>query len=203
MEPEADLSHPSLGFYVIVIIIPAKGASNRLPQKNMALVGGRPMIDWAIDDALASRRAAAVYVSTDSDAIAVHASQRGIKVVRRPESLGGDVPILDVYRHALSQIPEGKTATVIVGLQPDHPDRQLSVDETLAIFEREGVDRVMSKEPNGTKSGAHYVLSRHFVETGESRKDITLVDNCTNIHYPDDLKKAEARLRATRPSAFS
>ncbi len=187
---------------MIVIIIPAKGASSRLPQKNMVLVAGRPMIDWAIDAALASKRTDSIYVSTDSDEIEAHAKTRGIKVVRRPESLGGDVPILDVYRHAIGQIPECGKATIVVGLQPDHPDRQLSVDETLAIFEREGVDRVMSKEPNGAKSGAHYVLSRHFVDTGESRKDITIVDDCTNIHYPADLEKAEARLRTSRPATF-
>ena len=184
-----------------VIIIPAKGSSNRLPKKNLALVAGRPMIDWAIDDALASRRTQAVYVSTDSDVIAAHAQSRGVKVVRRPESLGGEVPILDVYRHALTKIPEGRDVRIVVGLQPDHPDRQISVDETLAIFERDDLDRLMSKEPDGSKSGAHYVLSRHFVETGESRKDLTIIDDCTNIHFPADLEKAEARLKARRSGA--
>ena len=87
---------------MIVIVIPAKGGSNRLPNKNMAPINGRPMIDYAIDDALASRRAAAVYVSTDSDAIAAFAASRNIPVLRRPETLGGEVPIIDVYRHALA-----------------------------------------------------------------------------------------------------
>jgi CMP-N,N'-diacetyllegionaminic acid synthase len=179
---------------VIIIIIPAKGASNRLPNKNMTPINGRPMIDYSIDQALACKRAQTLYISTDSDEIAAHAAARGIKVVRRPESLGGEVPILEVYRHALANIPEGAQATVVVGLQPDHPDRDLSIDETIDVLEREGADRVMSKEPNGTKSGAHYVLSRHFVDTGDSRKDITLVDDCTNIHYPADLERAALRL---------
>ena len=181
---------------MIIIIIPAKGASNRLPSKNMTPINGRPMIDYSIDEALSCKRAQAHYVSTDSDEIAAHAVARGIKVVRRPESLGGEVPILEVYRHALANIPEGAQATVVVGLQPDHPDRDLSIDETIAVLEREGADRVMSKEPNGTKSGAHYVLSRHFVDSGNSRKDITLVDDCTNIHYPADLERAARRLAA-------
>jgi CMP-N-acetylneuraminic acid synthetase len=85
---------------MIVIVIPAKGASNRLPNKNMTPINGRPMLDYAIEGALASKRAAAVYVSTDSDAIAAHAAACGIKVIRRPESLGGEVPIIEVYRHA-------------------------------------------------------------------------------------------------------
>jgi len=181
---------------VIVIVIPAKGASNRLPNKNMAMIGGRPMIDYSIDQALASKRATAIYVSTDSDVIAAHAAGRGISVIRRPESLGGEIPILDVYRHAIANMPDGGKVAILVGLQPDHPDRDLTIDATIETLEREGADRVMSKEPNGTKSGAHYVLRRHFIDTGESRKDVTLVDDCTNIHFPADLERAARRLDA-------
>lgn len=181
---------------MIVIVIPAKGASNRLPNKNMAPINGRPMIDYAIDDALASKRAHALYVSTDDDAIAAHAMSRGVPVIRRPEALGGEVPIIEVYRHALTNMPEGSQATIVVGLQPDHPDRNVTVDESIAMFEREGVDVLKSVEANGAKNGAHYVLSRHFVDTGEARQSFTIVDDCTNIHFPTDLKRAEERLLA-------
>lgn len=179
---------------MIVIVIPAKGKSGRLPNKNMLAVNGRPMIDYTIDDALKSRRADRIYVSTDSDAIATHAAGRGIPVIRRPESLGGDVPILDVYRHAIANMEGGDGVDVLVGLQPDHPDRDIGVDESLAVFFENGVDRVMSKQADGTKNGAHYVLSRHFLDSGESRKDVTIVDDCTNIHYEDEVRRAEERL---------
>ena len=181
---------------MIVIIIPAKGGSTRLPNKNMALINGRPMIDYAIDDALASKRAEAVYVSTDSDVIASHAESRSIPVIRRPESLGGEVPIIDVYRHALAAMPEGHRVGVVVGLQPDHPDRTVSIDEAIAAFERAGADVLNSTEANGTKNGAHYVLSRHFVDTGEVRAKCTVIDDCTNIHFDRDLDQAAKRLAA-------
>jgi CMP-N-acetylneuraminic acid synthetase len=181
---------------MIVIVIPAKGGSNRLPNKNMAPVNGRPMIDYAIDQALASKRASAIYVSTDSDAIATHAAARGIAVLRRPESLGGEVPIIEVYRHAIANMPDGGKVSVVVGLQPDHPDRDVTIDETIAIFERDGADVLNSKEANGTKNGAHYVLSRYFVDTGTARRTKTIVDDCTNIHFPADLERAGARLAA-------
>lgn len=185
---------------MIVIVIPAKGASNRLPNKNMAPINGRPMIDYAIDDALISARAGAVYVSTDSDRIADHVASRGIKVIRRPESLGGEVPIIEVYRHALSHMDEKVDVTVLVGLQPDHPDRHVSVDEAIEAFEKAGADVLNSTEADGTKNGAHYVLSRHFVDTGEAKKSVVIVDDCTNIHFPDDLEQAARRLedRAAR-----
>ena len=89
---------------MIVAIIPAKGSSKRLPDKNMLPINDRPMIDFAIDDALASTRVEALYVSTDSEVIAAHARLRGLEVIRRPESLGGETPIIEVYRHALREI---------------------------------------------------------------------------------------------------
>jgi len=181
---------------MIVIIIPAKGGSTRLPNKNMALINGRPMIDYAIDDALASKRAQAIYVSTDSDAIALHSESRSIPVIRRPQSLGGEVPIIEVYRHAIAAIPEGHKISVVVGLQPDHPDRTVSIDDAIAAFERAGADVLNSTEANGTKNGAHYVLSRHFVDTGEARAKCSIVDDCTNVHFGHDLDQAAKRLSA-------
>ena len=182
---------------MVAIIIPAKGHSNRLPNKNMADCNGRPMIDYAIDQALASKRAGAGNVSTDSDAIAAHAEMRGTRVLRRPESLGGETPLRDVFRHALEVIND-PAITVVVGLQPDHPDRVMTVDDAIAAFERGGpeCDVLASEEPNGKHSGAHYILSRRYVETGERRKTVTIVDDCTNVHTPEDLARAAARLRA-------
>jgi CMP-N,N'-diacetyllegionaminic acid synthase len=179
---------------MIVIVIPAKGASNRLPNKNMLPINGRPMIDYAIDAALASKRATAIYVSTDSDSVAAHSASRNIPVLRRPESLGGEVPIIDVYRHALARMPNGNDVTVLVGLQPDHPDRNLTIDETIEIFEREGADVLASTEADGTKNGAHYVLSRHFIDSGDARKKVSVIDDCTNIHFDHDLARASKRL---------
>ncbi len=180
---------------MIVIVIPAKGHSTRLHNKNMLPVNDRPMIDYAIDQALASRKAKAVHVSTDSDLIAAHAERRGVPVIRRPESLGGEVPIIEVYRHALANMPGGDTVSVVVGLQPDHPDRDVTVDESISRFEDGDADVLNSTEADGTKNGAHYVLSRHFVDTGEARRTVTITDDCTNIHFKDDLTRASARLK--------
>jgi len=181
---------------MIVIIIPAKGASTRLPNKNMTPINGRPMLDYAIDEALKSKRADAIYMSTDDDAIAAHAEQREIPVIRRPVTLGGEVPIIEVYRHALANIDGGENVEILVGLQPDHPDRDIGVDETIAAFEEAQVDVLNSTEADGTRNGAHYVLSRHFVDTGEARKTVTIVDDCTNIHFEEDLRRAAQRLAA-------
>ena len=57
-----------------------------------------------------------------------------------------------------------------------------------------------STEADGTKNGAHYVLSRHFVDTGDARKKVSIVDDCTNIHFEKDLLRAAERLAVRRPT---
>ena len=176
---------------MIVAIIPAKGGSTRLPNKNMALLNGRPMLDYSIDQALACDRLEKVYVTTDSDVIAEHAASRGVNVIRRPETLGGDVPMNDVIRHAFDHM-DGVDLSILVCLQPDHPDRNLSIDHVLDTFISEGADRLYCTETDGTKNGAHYITSRHFWDNNEEvRKEVVLIDDCTNIHYQEDLDRAE------------
>jgi len=179
---------------MIIIVIPAKGGSGRLPKKNIAPLNGLPMMDYTIMEARRSQRVDEIYVSTDNDEIAANAEKNGVKVIRRPESLGGDVPIVDVYRHAVAQLDDANVS-IVVGLQPDHPDRDISVDEALAIFDKEEVDCLYSEEADGTKNGAHFIMSRQFLDSDESRKDIYIVDDCTNVHYQEDLDAAAVRLR--------
>jgi CMP-N-acetylneuraminic acid synthetase len=178
---------------MIVIIIPAKGGSTRLPNKNMTSVNGRPLIDYSIDAALQCECCNKTFVSTDSDVIADHARSRGVNVIMRSENLGGEVPIIEVYRHALANMDSDGIETLI-GLQPDHPDRDVSIDEAYQTFKEAEADVLFSTEADGTKNGAHYVLSRHFVDSGENRKDVGIIDDCTNIHYQDDVDRASKRL---------
>ena len=81
---------------MIVIIILAKAGTSRLPNKNMAMINGHPMINYTIDQALASRKTHDIYISTDSDEIEEYGKGRGLKIIRRASSLGGETPLMDV-----------------------------------------------------------------------------------------------------------
>ena len=179
---------------MIIAVIPAKASSGRLPNKNMHILNGQPMIDYTIDYALASDLIDAVYVSTDSDEIAAHVSRSGAQVIRRDERLGGETPIIDVYRHAFQQIGN-LNITCIVGLQPDHPDRSRNADEIIHYFLQQDADQLFSKDNNGIKNGAHYILRSNILNGDTSRKDVIIFDQCTNIHYAKDLQGAEENLR--------
>ncbi|WP_346891629.1 acylneuraminate cytidylyltransferase family protein [uncultured Roseibium sp.] len=86
-------------------VIPARAGSKRVPHKNVKDFFGKPMIAHAIDAAKASGIYDVIHVSTDSDAIARVAEDRGIKPdFGRPEELTGDfVTIMDLLRYVVGE----------------------------------------------------------------------------------------------------
>ena len=50
-----------------IAIIPARGGSKRIPEKNKYLISGKPMIAWTIEAALEFDLFDDVIVSTDSE----------------------------------------------------------------------------------------------------------------------------------------
>jgi len=180
---------------MIIAVIPAKGGSKRLPNKNMSILNGQPMINYAIDYVKKSKVIEKIYVSTDSDAIEEHCSRLGLNVIRRPISLGGETPIIEVYKHSLNNILNSHVVDILVGVQPDHPDRNIKIDDAIDLFIANKADRLISTEKDGTKNGAHYILSKSFLESGISQNDHIVIDDCTNVHYESDLIKASARLK--------
>jgi|TARA_B100002003_G_C13947823_1_gene459704 CMP-N-acetylneuraminic acid synthetase len=178
---------------MIIAIIPTKKNSNRMPDKNMRVLLGRPLLEHAIDYVKQSRRISRIYVSTDNVAIADFAESQGVKVVSRLEILGGETPLIDVYRHALNTM-KLKDVKTVAGVQVDHPDRNISMDEALDKYEDEGLDCLYSKDAHGRKNGAHSIMSAVGILNEKFEKTGFTVDDCTNVHYESDLKLAEGRL---------
>lgn len=70
-----------------IAIIPARGGSQGLPGKNVARVGGVPLVARAVHAALAAGRIGRVVVTTDDEEIADVARAAGAEVVDRPAEL--------------------------------------------------------------------------------------------------------------------
>ena len=179
---------------MLIGIIPAKGQSSRLPNKNMSLINGRPMIDFTIEYARQSNLLSKLYVSTEDETIAAHCRHIGVDVIERDRSLCGETPIIDVYRDAFRKLSD-ITIEVIVGLQPDHPDRKLNIDDVVKKFEEDNADQLISKEADGTKNGAHFMLSKAVLEGAEPKNISVVIDNCTNVHFVEDLENASLNLK--------
>jgi pseudaminic acid cytidylyltransferase len=74
-----------------IAVIPARGGSKRIPQKNIKQFCGKPMIAWSIEAALNSNCFEQVIVSTDDEEIASIARFYGADVpFVRPKSLADD-----------------------------------------------------------------------------------------------------------------
>lgn len=64
----------------VIAVVPARGGSVGIPQKNIKELLGRPLLDWCVRSALDSGAFTEVYVSTDSEDIAKAAEASGAKV---------------------------------------------------------------------------------------------------------------------------
>lgn len=96
------------GAATAVAIIPARGGSQGLPGKNVARVGGVPLVARAVHAALAAERIARVVVTTDDDEIADVARGAGAEVVVRPAELAGATASSEsAVLHALEVLGEG------------------------------------------------------------------------------------------------
>lgn len=118
--------------------IPARGGSKGVAGKNKRLLAGKPLIQWTIEAAQASRALTGIVVSTDDPEIAAIARGCGVEVVERPADIAGDTsPVIDAVRHALGQRETLGCAApaCIVLLQPTAPMRLASdIDASVELF---------------------------------------------------------------------
>ena len=127
----------------IVALIFARGGSKGLPGKNIRPFGGKPLIAWSIEHALAVKRIARVIVSTDSEAIASVARDHGAEVpFMRPAALAqDDSPEWLAWRHAINYLRETteEMPEVMVSVPATAPLR-LPLDVENCLDEYEGGD---------------------------------------------------------------
>jgi 3-deoxy-manno-octulosonate cytidylyltransferase (CMP-KDO synthetase) len=113
-----------------VAIVPARYASERLPGKPLADIGGKPMIQHVCERAARAKRVARVIVATDDERIAAAVrSFGGEAVMTRSDLQSGSDRIAVVAR----MIPE---AEIIVNVQGDEPLIEPEmIDEAVAPVE--------------------------------------------------------------------
>lgn len=132
----------------ILGLIPARGGSKGIPRKNIAPLGGRPLITWTIDAALRAKGLGRVVVSTDDDAIAEVAAKAGAEVpFRRPKEFATDnSEALPVIRHAIDQMDAlGWRTDAVVYLQPTSPLRgSESIARAIELLRSGEYDTVVS-----------------------------------------------------------
>lgn len=133
----------------IVGLIFARGGSKGLPGKNIRPFGGKPLIAWAVEHALAVPRIDRVIVSTDSTEIAGIAAAAGAEIpFMRPSELAQDrSPEWLAWRHALNFLrdTDGVLPEAMVSIPTTAPLRLPSdIDRCLDAFGAGGLDIVVT-----------------------------------------------------------
>ena len=108
-------------------VIPARGGSKGIPNKNLALLCGRPLLAYTADAVKESKLVTRTIVSTDDMRIADCARSMGLEVpFMRPSFLAGDeVPMLPVLQQAIELLEsDGFHGDIVVLLQPTSPLRR-------------------------------------------------------------------------------
>lgn len=117
----------------VLVVIPARYASTRLPAKALADIGGKPMIQRVWERGRAARGVDDVVVATDDE-----------RIVRIVESFGGRA-VMTSPAHAsgtdrLAEVAAGHAADVYINLQGDLPFAPPTmVEAVLRPFEDPGV----------------------------------------------------------------
>lgn len=179
----------------IVVVIPAKSDSKRLSNKNMILIDDKPLLYYTIKTAKECSLVDKVYVSTNSLEIAEFARKEGVGVIMRPLELCADTPIVKVYYHALLNI-EDKDIRYIIGLQPDHPDRNIDLEQAIKYALEKNFDDLISVDSSGFKNGSLRIMKVEALKERRISENLgSVLDNATNIHTLNDLRLARVRFK--------
>ena len=114
------------------VIIPAKGDSKRLVGKNKRVIAGKTLLEHSIEYAQQSKLATSIIVSTEDVETKRIAESYGVNVVGRTEDYMGEREVADVYINLFREFGD-TTFTHVVGIQPDHPDRTIPLDDMLTF----------------------------------------------------------------------
>jgi CMP-N,N'-diacetyllegionaminic acid synthase len=126
----------------MLCVIPARGGSKRIPNKNIAIVAGKPMLAWTIEAALGA--GLDPIVSTESEEIGHVAALYGAKWLRRPLALSADNSSTeDALIHAYDAC--NGNGDMVMCLPPTSPCRTAeTIAKVLNAYRGDEIDCVMT-----------------------------------------------------------
>ena len=158
-----------------IAIIPARGGSKRLKDKNILSLGGIPLIAHSILYAQKNKTIIdEIYVSTDDEMIKKFSLQYGAKVIERPESLSGDFePTVSALKHVLESIADEVENVVL--FQATNPLRSENLlKDAFVTYQNGNYDSLFSVSRNHKKLGK--INANKFIpfnyEIGQRSQDL-------------------------------
>ena len=132
----------------ILGVIPARGGSKGVPNKNIKILDGKPLIAYTIESSLRSEELDRIIVSTEDEEISKIAIQYGADVpFLRPKELSQDnTPTIDVLIDLVKKlIKKGEHYDTVCILQPTVPFRSTEdVSKAIKVFKGSSTDSLVS-----------------------------------------------------------
>lgn len=126
-----------------IAIIPARGGSKGIKNKNIISFCNEPLVSYTVRQAKKSKLIEDVYVSSDSDEILEISRHYGAEIIKRPQEISGDfAPSESALLHAIERLQED---VVIIFLQPTSPLRTTDdIDNAIRVFLDSDFDSLFS-----------------------------------------------------------
>lgn len=181
----------------VIAVMPARGGSKRLKNKNIYPVWGEPMLSWGVRACQKSKYIDNVFVSSESPEILAVAEQYGAKPVTRPEALAGDqVFKMHAVSHAVDTIAKDgryRKPDIIICLQPNSPQiRAADLDAALEKFIQYNRQEIFSVDKNLNQNAAFRILSFDAVfQRDLSTNCGVYVAECEDVHTIEDVERLE------------
>lgn len=160
----------------ILGIIPARGGSKGIPEKNIKLLGNKPLLEYTWDSVKDSKLLKRVILSSDSSKIIELAKKLNIEVpfIRPEEVSADDTPSIKVIEHAINFFANrGEKFDAVCLLQPTTPFRKKEmIDEAIMKFEIENFDSLISVRQVPVDYNPHWIFEekngRLKIATGDN-----------------------------------
>lgn len=130
-----------------IAIIPARGGSKAIPRKNIAELGGKPLIAWTITAALEA--GVRPIVSSEDREILEIAIKHGAETITRPQGLAEDsIHAVHAVLNSLKQLEaDGEVLDLVLMLLPTSPFRTAKhIHDAITLFKAERPPAVISVE---------------------------------------------------------
>ena len=128
----------------ILGVIPARGGSKRLPNKNIIGIANKPLLAWTIEAGTQSKFIDRLIVTSDNKDILKISSNHGAELIQRPNEISGDYSTtFDAIEHVIENINEDYDFICL--LQPTSPLRTSKhIDEAIELLFEKKSDAVIS-----------------------------------------------------------
>lgn len=159
-----------MGKIKCVAMIPARMGSKRIPKKNIRLLQGKPLVQYAMDLALGSGCFGEIWLNSESELLGELARRRGVLFHKRPAALSSDSATNDEF---IAEFLEGHACDMLVMVNPTSPLVRPETLVSFSDFARNGAhDTVFSVEDEYAECFLHDAPLNFSLEKKENSQDL-------------------------------